>query len=96
MRQIHHMWQIGKGFVVTCFHSSKVAGHKGFAEKRVFRMPPRRDVRQLAKDLLENVYSENSTHGDDEASNAGLSPGHSTGRSWSESENRSKFESEAT
>ena len=65
MRQIHHMWQIVKGFVVTCLHSSKVAGQKGFAEKRVFRIPPRRDMRQLEKDLLENVYSENCTHGDD-------------------------------
>ena len=59
MRQIHHMWQIVKGFVETCFHLSKVAGHKVFAEKRVFRIPPRRDMRQLEKDLLENVYSEN-------------------------------------
>ena len=59
MRQIHHMRQIVKGFVETCFHSSIVAGRKGFAEKRIFRMPPSRDMWQLEKNLLENVYSEN-------------------------------------
>ena len=48
-----------KGFVETCFHSSKVADQKGFVEKRVFEIPPSRDMWQIEKDLLENVYSKN-------------------------------------
>ena len=48
-----------KGFVETCFHTSRVAGQKGFAEKRVFRIPPSHGMWQLEKDLLGNTYSEN-------------------------------------
>ena len=94
MRQIHHMWQIVKGFVETCLHSSKVAGHKAFAEKRVFRIPPSRDMWQLQRICWETRIRKIERTGMTGASNAGLNPGHSAGGSWSESENRSEFESE--
>ena len=65
MRQIHHMWQIVRDLWKRVFTHQKWQTQKDLRKKRVFRIPPRRDMRQLEKDLLENVYSENSTHGDD-------------------------------
>ena len=42
--------------------SSHVSDQKGFVDKRVFEIPPSRDMWQIEKDLLENVYSTNCTH----------------------------------